>query len=584
MYARFIVLLALLLGCRSSAAPEAPLTSEGARGDRLVGRAFATRSPVAAMNGVAATAHPLASQVAVDVLRRGGTAVDAAVAANAALGLMEPVGCGIGGDLFALVWDPETRRLWGLNGSGRSPQGRTLEDLRKKLGTRKRIPAHGALPVTVPGAVDGWFALHARFGRLPMAEVLAPAIEYAEAGFPVTPLIAHYWTLNFELFEASSEIEELDNARATFLLAGRPPTTGQIFKNPDLARTYRRIAEGGRDVFYRGEIAETIDQYMRRIGGDLRKEDLGDHASEWVEPVGVDYRGYRVWELPPNGQGVVALQMLKVIEAFDLTGLGWGSPEALHVMVEAKRLAYEDRAKYYADPHFAELPVQDLVSDAYASARRALIDPSRARVTVSAGRLPIDQGDTTYLTVADREGMMVSLIQSNYRGMGSGLVPDQLGFMLQDRGEMFSLDEGHANVYAPGKRPFHTIIPAFVTRDGEPWLSFGVMGGAMQPQGHVQVLTNLIDFGMNVQEAGDAARWRHDGSSEPTGEVAEGVGTLYVESGIPESTRRALERRGHRVEVGRGGFGGYQAILRDPATGTWHAASEMRKDGAAIGF
>lgn len=570
------------VACTSEESDDEPPPASG-RGDRPVGRPFATRAPVMARHGAAATAHPLATQVALDLLRQGGTAVDAAIGANAALGLLEPVGNGIGGDLFALVWDPEGGTLHGLNASGRSPAGRSLAALKARLGERERIPSHGSLAVTVPGAVDGWFELHQRFGRLPMAEILAPAIRYAREGTAVPPLIAYHWAANFERFEQSSDIEERVNARQTFLVDGAPPAEGAIFANPDLAKTYVLLAEKGRDAFYRGEIARTIDAYMRRIGGDLTAEDLAAHASTWVEPVSVDYRGFRVWELPPNTQGVAALQMLQILEGHDLAKMGWGTDKTLHVMIEAKRLAFEDRARYYADPAFAEAPIDGLLSEGYAEQRRRHIGP-RARPSVTAGDPRLDDGDTTYLTVADDAGMMVSLIQSNYRGMGSGLVPDGLGFMLQDRGELFSLDPGHANVYAPSKRPFHTIIPAFVTKDGQPWLSFGLMGGGMQPQGHVQIVTNLVDFGMNVQEAGDAARWRHDGSTEPTGAAEDGLGTVLLESGFSEAARRGLQARGHRVRPGRGGFGGYQAIMRNPETGAYHAASEMRKDGQAGGF
>ncbi len=568
----------------AAACAPAPAPTLGG-GDRLVGLPFATRAPVLGRNGAAATAQPLATRIAIDTLRAGGSAVDAAIAANAALGLMEPVGNGIGGDLFALVWDPASGELHGLNASGRSPRGRSLEDLRAKLAGRDAIPPFGSLPVTVPGTVDGWFELHERFGRLPMAELLAPAVRYAREGYPVTQLIAHYWERNFERFEEhAADIEELDNARATFLVNGRAPRAGELFTNPDLARLLERLGREGRDVFYRGDIATTIDSYMRRIGGDLRFDDLAAHTSEWVDPVSVDYRGYRVHQLPPNGQGLAVLQMLALLRPFDLASMGPGSADALHLMIEAKRLAFEDRARYYADPELSRVPVAGLISDAYADRRRRLIRMDRAMPVVAAGAPALEDGDTTYLSVADRDGMMVSLIQSNYRGMGSGLVPDGLGFMLQDRGELFALDEGHNNVYAPGKRPFHTIIPGFVTRDGQPWLSFGVMGGSMQPQGQVQVLVNLIDFGMNLQEAGDAARFRHGGSSQPTGAAADGVGTVYLESGIAAAVREELGRRGHRVRGPDGSFGGYQAVLRDPETGVYAGASEMRKDGAALAY
>ena len=560
-------------------------------GDRVSGDHYATRSPVIAVNGMAATAHPLASQAALDVLKAGGNAVDAAIAANAAIGLMEPTGNGIGGDLFVIVWDPETRQVYGLNAAGRSPQSLSYAEVVETVGEGGAIPPLGAMPVSVPGTVDGWFTLHERFGSMAMADVLAPAISYAENGFPVTETIGYYWDRNMRILETRFEnggFEEFANAQATYLTEdGDAPREGEIFRNPDLANTLRALAEGGRDAFYEGDIARTIDAYMERIGGWLSYEDLASHRSEWVDPVSVNYRGYDVWELPPQGQGIAALQMLQIIEEYDLASMGFMSAEALHVMIEAKRLAFEDRARFYADPDFADMPIETLVSDEYADQRRALISMDAAMETVTHGDpAALEDGDTTYLTVADGNGMMVSLIQSNFRGMGSGLVPDGLGFMLQDRGELFSLDPDHPNVYAPGKRPFHTIIPAMVTKDGEPYLSFGLMGGAMQPQGHVQIITNMIDFGLNVQEAGDAARWRHDGSSSETGEAGAvaGVGVVSLESGVPQSVREALEALGHVIQDGDGGFGGYQAILRDAETGVIHGASEMRKDGAAQGY
>jgi gamma-glutamyltranspeptidase / glutathione hydrolase len=557
------------------------------RGDRYSGMRWASRSPVIAAHGMAATAQPLATQIAIDILKRGGSAVDAAIAANAALGLMEPVSCGMGGDLFAMVWDPKTYKLYGLNGSGRSPLGRDLPKLLARLKGRPHIPSYGSLPVTVPGTVDAWFELHGKFGRLPMTDDLAPAIAYARGGFPVSQLIAQYWARNMAVFEksfANGELEDIANARATYLVNGHVPGEGEIFKNPDLAATYERIAKGGRDAFYKGEVARTIDAYMKRIGGDLRYEDFAAHKSTWVEPVTVPYRDYTVAELPPNGQGVAALQMLKILEGFDLKSMGAGSTAALHVMIEAKRLVYEDLARYYSDPAFTPVPVAWLISGKYAAERRALIKPDRALTDVGPGELGLQDGDTTYLTVADKNGMMVSLIQSNYRGMGSGLVADRLGFMFQDRGELYALTPGHANVYASGKRPFHTIIPGFLLRDGAPLMSFGVMGGDMQPQGHVQVLTNIIDFGMNVQEAGDAARWRHYGSTEPTGEAREGSGTVALETGFSPETRKALETMGHTLTGPDGSFGGYQAIWRDAKRRVYFGASDMRKDGQAQGY
>ncbi|MEQ8764216.1 MAG: gamma-glutamyltransferase [Planctomycetota bacterium] len=568
----------LLLTGISWAAPQ------DGRGDRIAGRAFASRSPVLARNGIAATSHPLASQIAIDILKAGGSAVDAAIAANAAVGLMEPTGNGIGGDLFAIVWDPKAKKPFGLNASGRSPKGLTLEGLKEALGDETQIPLLGPLPISVPGTVDGWFELHDRFGKLPMKDVLAPAIRYALEGFPVTQTIAYYWRSNTRAFERNRDlIPELENFEKTYLINGEPPREGQVFQNPDLARTLETIAKGGRDAFYRGELAEVIDRYMKRIGGHLRKADFEAHRSEWVEPVSTTYRGYRVWELPPNGQGIAALQMLNLLESYDLAALGHNSAEYLHLQAEAKKLAFSDRARYYADPAFSDIPVETLISKEYATQRRERIDLERAAQSVPPGDIRLESGDTIYLTVADGDGMMVSLIQSNYSGMGSGLVPDGLGFMLQDRGALFSLEADHPNVYAPGKRPFHTIIPAFASKDGEPWLSFGVMGGAMQPQGHVQILCNLIDFGMNVQEAGDAARYRHTGSSQPTGTVMMDGGDLALESGIPEEVARALAELGHRIQR-RGSFGGYQAILWDAENRVYQGATEMRKDGTVCGY
>jgi gamma-glutamyltranspeptidase/glutathione hydrolase len=541
---------------------------------------------------MAATAQPLASQIAIDILKQGGTAVDAAIAVNAALGLMEPTGCGIGGDLFAIVWDPKSQKLYGINGSGRAPRARSLAETKAKaaaiVGDGRGIPPLGHLPVTVPGTVDAWFELHDHFGRLPMRTLLAPAIAYARDGFPVSPVIAMYLARNFEGFQSRLEmIGEFDNARRTYFKDG-PPKAGAIFKNPDLARTYEIIAKDGRDAFYRGKIAKTVDSYMKRIGGDLRYQDFADHASEWVEPGCVDYRGYSVCELPPNSQGFAALQMLNMLKNIELKQFPRGSAAAIHYMVEAKRLAFEDLAKYYADPTYADIPVEWLLSDEYGRERFALIDPERANPAPAAGAAPQLEGpgDTTYFTVADRNGMMVSLIQSNYRGMGSGLVPDGLGFMLQDRGELFSLNPDHANAYHPGKRPFHTIIPAFVLKDGRPFLSFGVMGGGMQPQGHVQVLVNIIDYGMNLQEAGDAARFHHDGGRQPTAINLDPVGRLDLEPGVPEETAEKLREMGHNVaRVDNGiAFGGYQAIMRDAESGAYVGATEMRKDGQVAGY
>lgn len=543
--------------------------------DRIGEPSMASRSEVIARQGMAATSQPLATQVAIDILKGGGTAIDAAIAANATLGLMEPTGCGIGGDLFAIVWGAKSRKLWGLNASGRSPRSLTLDYLEAQ--GLESIPWLGPLPVSVPGAVDGWFELHKRFGRLEMKQILAPAIRYAREGFPVSEVIAIYWE------EGVPGYKDFPGFLETYTLNGRAPRKGEVFRNPRLAQTYTEIAEQGRDAFYKGRIARDIAEYMREQGGFLSYEDLAAHESEWVQPVSTSYRGHTVWELPPNGQGIAALQILNILEGFDISKMGFGSAEYLHTLVEAKKLAFEDRAKFYADPQFNDIPVARLVSKAYADERRALIEPDKAAKAYPAGRV-LERGDTVYLTVADGEGNMVSLIQSNYGGMGSGMTPGELGFMLQNRGRLFTLEKGHFNVYEPGKRPFHTIIPAFVTKDGEPYLSFGVMGGDMQPQAHAQVLVNLIDFDMNLQEAGDAPRIRHAGSSDPTGRVMNDGGAVLFESAISEEARKGLEARGHRLRPGDGGFGGYQAILWDKEKGVYVGASESRKDGHAAGY
>ncbi len=559
----------------------APLSAQV---DRITGHSFATRSEVIAQHGMVATSHPLATQVGLDVLKQGGSAVDAAIAANAALGLMEPTGCGIGGDLFAIVYDAKTKKLHGLNASGRSPLGLSRPQLLAELGKRgvKTIPARGLLPISVPGAVDGWFELHKKFGQLPMTRLLAPTIAYARDGFPVSELIAYYWARSIPHFSS-----EPGAFAATFAPGGRAPAKGEIFKNPDLARTLTAIADRGRDAFYRGELAQKMDAFFTAHaaqGAYLRLADFERHTSTWIEPVSVNYRGYDVYELPPNGQGIAALQMLNILEGYDLRAMGFNSPDALHVMIEAKKLAFEDRAKFYADPEFSKIPLAGLLSKKYAAERRALIKLDRAAKTYDAGSPALQEGDTIYLTTADAEGNMVSLIQSNYRGMGSGIVVPGLGFGFQNRGEMFTLEPGHANDYAPGKRPFHTIIPAFIMKDGKPWVSFGLMGGAMQPQGHVQIVVNLIDFGMNLQEAGDAARWQHDGSTDyDTPKMTTG-GFVYLETGVPWETQAELRRRGHDLRVDLGGFGGYQAIRWDDANRVYLGASESRKDGQAAGW
>ncbi len=599
--------------------------------DRITGKNFATRSEVLATHGMVCTSVPAATQVGVEILKRGGSAVDAAIAANATLGLMEPVSNGIGGDLFAIVYSAKENKLYGINGSGRSPLGLSYDAMKSELEKLRSetIPPLGMLPISVPGCVDAWAELHKKFGKLKLSDDLAPAIRYAEEGFPVTDLISYYWSLGPRLYkglpgaftetytlpmetarpQADETADRRDGAPAPNA-ERRIPGKGDIFKNPDLARTLRLIGEKGRDALYTGEIADKIDAFMSANGGFLRKSDFEKHTSTWIEPVSVNYRGYDIFELPPNGQGIATLQILNILEGFDLRAMGRNSPETLHTMIEAKKIAWADRAKFYADPDFAKIPLAGLLSKQYAAERRRLIDPNHAAKTVGAGTPQngadasprsagisargragssslIDQGDTIYMCTADDEGNMVSLIQSNYRGMGSGIVVPGLGFMFQDRGELFSMDPHHANVYAPGKRPFHTIIPGFVMKDGKPWEAFGVMGGGMQPQGHVQVLTNQIDFGLNVQEAGDASRWQHEGDNEPTGEkMNTSGGYIEVESGIPYQSVRELRKKGHDLRFDVGGYGGYQAIKVEMHDGrrVYVGASESRKDGMAAGY
>ena len=562
------VLVACMLG--------AMISDSASAFDRPVGRMFASRSETMAKSGMVCAAQPLAVQIGIDILKAGGNAVDAAIAVNAALGLMEPVSCGVGGDLFAIVWDAKTGKLYGLNASGRSPYLLTIEEVKKHGLTS--MPYTGVVPQTVPGCVDGWFELHKKFGKLPMTDVLAPAIRYAEDGFPVTEVIAHYWAIG------GRRLKDEPNFAATYLPGGRAPAKGEIFRNPDLARTYRTLAGKGRDAFYRGDIATSIDAFSRRTGGYLRLKDFEDHTSTWVEPVSTNYRGYDVWELPPNCQGIAALQMLNILEGYDLAALGANSAGALHLMIEAKKLAFDDAARLFAYPDFVKTPVARLFSKEYAAERRALIDPGKALREIPPGAVVLETGETTYLTVADKDHNFVSLIQSNYSGFGSGPVPDGLGFCLQDRGALFNLDPNHPNALAPHKRPFHTIIPAMVTRDGKPVFAFGVMGGSMQPQGHVQILCNIIDFKMNIQEAGDAPRFNHMGSSEPTGEVMKDGGEVAFEEGVAPEVIRALMEKGHRIVKDAGGFGGYQGIWWDRGNDMLIGASESRKDGCAMGY
>ena len=540
--------------------------------DRIIGSDFVSRSEIISTNGMAATSHPLATQTAIEVLQRGGNAIDAAIAANAVLGLMEPTGCGIGGDLFAIIWSADDNKLYGLNSSGPAPKNISIDKLLAK--NLEQIPPYGPLPVTVPGAVAGWKELHNKFGSLPFENLFQEAIDYSENGFPVTEVVAYYLDLSAERFSSYPNFKEV------WMPKGKTPSKGDVFKNPQLASTYKKIAITGGKDFYEGEIANEIVRFINEQGGYFALDDLKNYSPEWIEPVSTNYRGYEVWELPPNGQGIAALQILNILENYDIQKLGFGSAEYIHLFTEAKKVVYEDRAKYYADQNFSNVPVSELISKEYAKSRMRLIDLKNASKSFNPGNL--EDGDTVYLTVSDKYGNMVSLIQSNYRGMGSGMVPNNLGFMLQDRGEMFSLDKSHKNSLVGGKRPFHTIIPAFITKDNKPYISFGLMGGAMQPQGHAQIVINIVDFKMNLQEAGDAPRIRHVGSSQPTGEKMLDGGYLSLEKGISEEEINKLKKLGHKLQYDLGGFGGYQAImLKD---GVYYGASDSRKDGQASGY
>jgi len=551
--------------------------------DREAGNLISTRSEVIAERGMVATSQPLATQVGLQILKNGGNAIDAAIAANAAMGLMEPTGNGIGGDLFAIIWHEESGQLYTLNASGRSPRGLSYDELMEILQKKGEdsIPAYDLLSVSVPGAVDGWFEMHERFGTVSMEEILAEPIYYAENGFPVSEAISASWRRSVPFLKNQPGAFE-----ETFTINGRGPKKGEIFRNPDLGNTFRLLAEEGRDAFYRGEIARKIDAWMKEKNGYLRYEDFEQHRSEWVEPQTVNYRGYDVYQVGGNVQGTAVLQMLNILEGFELSETGFGTAETLHLMIEAKKLAFEDRAKHYADSDFHDVPYDVLLSKEYAEERRALIGET-AREDLTTGVEVLEDGDTIYMTTADAEGNMVSLIQSNFRGMGTGFVVPGTGFSFQNRGELFSLDPNHPNVYEPGKRPFHTIIPGFVMKDGKPIMSFGNMGGAYQPIGHVSILTNVIDFGMNIQQAGDAFRWTHSGSTQPTDALTDRLsnsGGVSLESGVDYQVVRDLRQRGHRVQIGNAFFGRYQAIMRDHEKGVYFGASESRVDGQAAGY
>ena len=540
--------------------------------DRVTGEDFTSRSEVIAAHGMVASSHPLATQIGLEILKQGGSAVDAAIAVNAALGLMEPTGNGIGGDLFAIVWDAKSKKLYGLNASGPAPKKLSLEYFQEN--NLSEYPEFGPLPVTVPGAVAGWSELHKKFGKLPIDHLFKPTIAYAREGFPVTETIAYYFALNKQRFQ------DYPNFKEVWMANGDVPKTGEIFKNPALGNTLETLADKGLSEFYTGDIARITADFIQAQGGFLSYDDLAGYRPEWIQPISTDYRGYEVWELPPNTQGLATLQILNILEGFNLAELGLYSTEYIHLFIEAKKLAFADRAKFYADPRFAKLPIETLLSKDYATKRRQEINPKKAAL-VDASGLP-QHGDTVYLTTADQDGNMVSLIQSNYSGMGSGMTPPDLGFMLQNRGTLFSLDPKHLNVVAGGKRSFHTIIPAFVTKDGNPYISFGVMGGATQPQAQAQVLINIIDFGMNLQEAGDAPRIVHSGSSQPSGSQMKNGGTVSLESTFDEKIRKELVEMGHTLKYEKGSFGGYQAIMKK--NGVYYGASESRKDGQAAGY
>ena len=548
-----------------------------------------SRSVALATGGMAASSHPLVTLAALDVLRAGGNAADAAIAANAVNGVVEPMSCGVGGDLFVLYWDHDSRTLHGLNASGRSPKAIGREVFAER--GLDDIPLTGPLPWSVPGCVDGWAMLHAKFGRAEWADLITPAADLAERGFPVTEVIAAYWR------GSAPALRRFETSAETLLTAdGDAPAEGEIWRNPKLAASLRTIADDGAEGFYRGPIAAEIVRFSETNGGFFSTEDFAEHRGEWVEPASTTYRGKTVYELPPNGQGIAALQMLNLLEPHDLKSMGRGAGW-WHLFAEAKKLAFADRARFYADPAFADVPVAGLISKEYAAARQSRIDPRSAATDVPHGDPKLGKADTIYLTVVDADRNCCSLIQSNYYGFGSKVVPGEVGFALQNRGNLFSLDPAHPNALEPGKRPFHTIIPAFVTEpDGEggerPWLSFGVMGGDMQPQGHVQILVNLLDFGLNLQAAGDAARIEHRGSQTPTGPAAGATmdppgGFLSVEPGVSAEVVRDLRSRGHRVVRTRSNGGGYQAILIDwgqGENGVLRGATEPRKDGAALGY
>ena len=549
------------------ARPEPPLLSND-----LLHNRNQNRSTVVCRHGIVCSSQPLAAMAGVDVLKAGGNAIDAAIATNAMLSLTEPMMCGPGGDLFAIIWTEKDQKLTAINASGRAPYDWTIE--KAKALDLKQIPATGPLSWSVPGCVSGWDMLLKKFGKLSLAKLLAPTIAAAREGFPVAPVAATYWTVDPKKDPWLAK---------TYLPDGRPIRYGDIFKNPDLARIYEILSRDGAEAFYQGQIAEQIVKFSQAAGGQFSLRDFHDHKANWVEPVSTSYRGYDVWEIPPNGQGIVTLQILNMLETFDIGSLQPNSAEHLHLFIEAKKLAYEDRAVYYADTDFAKVPVAELISKQYARERAKLIDPKRAAQQVAPGRVH-SGSETTYLTAADAEGNQISLIQSNFAGFGSRYVPEGLGFCLQNRGNLFSLNPADVNRLEPHKRPFHTIIPAFMTRNGRPVFSFGVVGGDFQPQGQSQVLMNLLDFGMSVQQAADQPRVSHDESSTPTGKKMQGPGMVTLELRMPEGVRQQLIEMGHKLRPGVNRHGSFQGIWRKEEPLRYFGGSDPRMDGCAIGY
>jgi gamma-glutamyltranspeptidase/glutathione hydrolase len=530
--------------------------------DRVQGR-----SMVISQSGIVATESPLASQAGAAVLQRGGNAVDAAIAAHAVMTVVAPMWNGIGGDLFAIVYDAKSGKYYGLNASGWAPAGQSIERLHAK--GLPAMPGYGIESATVPGAVDGWQKLLDRFGKKKLDEVLAPAIQIAQDGFPVTEWIALHFAKNVDMLRGD------ETAARTFLISGRAPQLGEVFRNPDLAWSLRQIAKDGRDAFYRGEITQRLLTLSARHGGSFAAKDFSDYSSEWVEPISTTYRGWTVYELPPNLQGIGALEMLNLMERFDLAQFGLNSARALHVQIEAKKLAYADVLRYIGDPKISRMPVTGMLSKQYAAERAKLIDMEHANCEVAPGTLVPDAGDTVYLSVVDREGNMVSLIESNYAEFGSGLVAEGTGFVLHDRGALFSLDPASPNALAGHKRPLHTIIPAFMQKD-QIRIAFGIMGGWNQAQAHAQFVSHVVDFHQNIQAALETARFT---------KLSFAGCDLDLENRLPGNVRQELEAKGHKLTMHTGFsdlFGGGQAVMRDYATGVNYGASDPRKDGAAI--